>query len=201
VLPGIHGAIALNLERADIRHVGLPAQVERAPELGGLGARFVEGQPILLRRDRRDHFGLEDLELRALHGILGRLELRLAVRAGGDLFAALLVDLLDEIAVLRLAVVRRLDLGLPVELDQQVATLDARAGLDEPDDHQGARATGARSRSAQARDDNRLAPNRLDRAVQAQRDVIAIARHPRRQCPDQSSQGQNHPGGANGTHP
>ena len=65
-----------------------------------------------------DDLGLEDLELRALDGILGRLELRLAVRAGGNLFAALLVDLLDEIAILGLPVVRRLDLGLPVELDQ-----------------------------------------------------------------------------------
>ena len=185
---------------ADIRHVGLPAQVERAPKLGGLGARFVERQPVLLRRDGRDHLGLEDFELGALHGVLGRLELRLAVRAGGDLFAALLVDLLDEIAILRLPVVRRLGLGLPVELDQQIAALDARAGLDEPDDHQGARAAGARTRSAQPRNDNGLAPNRLDRAVQAQRDTIAIARHPCRQCPDQSSQGQNRPSRANRTH-
>ena len=127
VLPGVHRAIALNLERADVRHVGLPAQIERAPELGRLGAGFVEGEPVLLGGDRRDHLGLEDLELRALDGVLGRLELRLAVRAGGDLFAALLVDLLDEIAILGLPVVRRLDLGLPIELDEQIAALDARA--------------------------------------------------------------------------
>ena len=54
---------------------------------------------------------------------------------------------------------------------------------------------------AQARNDDRVAAHRLDRAVQAQRDTIAIARHPRRQCPDQSRQGQNHPGRANGPHP
>ena len=68
----------------------------------GLGARLVERQPVLLGRDRRRHLGLQDLELGALDGVLGRLELRLAVRAGGELLAALLVDLLDEIAVLGL---------------------------------------------------------------------------------------------------
>ena len=50
--------------------------------------------------------------------------LRLVVRAGGQLLAALAVDLLDEIAVLGLAVVGRLDLRLAIELDEEIAALD-----------------------------------------------------------------------------
>ena len=194
VLPRVHRAIALNLERADVGGVGLPPQVERAPKLRRLGAGFVERQPVLLGGDRRHDLGLEDLELRALDGVLGRLELRLAVRAGGDLLAALLVDLLDEIAVLGLTIVRRLDLGLAIELDQQIAALDARARLDQADDHQGAGA-GAGARSAQAGNDDRMASNRLDRAVQAQRDAVAGRR--RRQSRDHGAQRQNHDAGAN----
>ena len=101
------------------------AQVERPPELRQPCARASSSVSRFCSAViGGDHVGLEDLELGALHGVLGRLQLRLAVRAGGDLLAALLVDLLDEIAVLRLPVVRGLDLRLAVELDQQVAALD-----------------------------------------------------------------------------
>ena len=94
-----------------------------------LRARFVERQLVLFGGDGRHHLVLEHLELGALDGVLGHLELRLAVRPRGDLLAALPVDLLDEVAVFGLAVVRRLDLRLAVELDQQIAALDARPGL------------------------------------------------------------------------
>ena len=96
-------AIALNLERADVRRVGLPAQVERPPELGrpwralrrataGSAPPVIGGTTSVLRIS-------SSALLTAFSAVF---ELRLAVRAGGDLLAALPVDLLDEIAILGL---------------------------------------------------------------------------------------------------
>ena len=86
------------------------------------------------------------------------------MRAGGDLLAALAVDLLDEVAVLGLAIVRILDLSLAIELDQEVAALHACAGLDQPNDDQ---RPGART--GESGHDDGVTPERLDGALQAQR--------------------------------
>ena len=90
------------------------------------------------------------------------------MRPRGELFATLPVDLLDEVAILSLAVVGRLDLRLAVEFDQQVAALDARPRLDEADNYQRA-GTGAGAATGQARHDDRVAPNRLNRSLKPER--------------------------------
>ena len=86
------------------------------------------------------------------------------MRAGGDLLAALAVDLLDEVAVLGLAIVRILDLSLAIELDQKVAARHACAGLDQPNDDQRPRA-----RTGESGHDDGVTPEGLDGALQAQR--------------------------------
>src|SRR5207247_8399287 len=136
VLPRVLRAVALNLERADVGGVRLPSQGERLTQLIGLRPRLVERQRVLLGRDGRYDLVFEDFELRALDGVLRLLDFGLLVRGGGELLAAFLVDLLDEIAILGLTIVGRLDLRLPIELDQQVAALDSCAWLGEMDDNQ-----------------------------------------------------------------
>src|SRR5262249_8688634 len=89
-------------------------------------------------------------------------ELRLVLRARRELLAALLVDLLEEVAVLGFLVVRVLDLGLPVELDQQLALADDRSGARQVDDDEIAVAC-----SAQTRHRDGEAAHGLDRPVQA----------------------------------
>ena len=88
-------------------------------------------------------------------------------------------------------VVRRLDLRLPVELDEQLAAFDPRTGLGQPHDHQvpGRRCQDPIRSSGERK---RAGFERLDRAVQAQGDTVT--RHARRQCRDQGRQGQTHPG-------
>ena len=134
VAPGVLGAIALDLERLQIGGIRPALQIERAAQLLELRPRLVERQLVLFRGNRRGHLVLEHLEIRAFDGVLGRLHLRLVVRPGGELLAALLVDLLDEIAVLRLAVVRGLDLRLAVEFDEEIAAFHRGARLDQADD-------------------------------------------------------------------
>ncbi len=161
VLPRVHRAVALNLECADLGGVHLSPQGECLTELARLRPRLVERQRVLLGGDRRHNLVLEDFELRAPEGILRLLDLGRFVRAGGELIAALLVNLLDEIAILGLTIVSRLDLRLTIELDEQVAALDSCAWLDEVHNDQR-----AGTRPAHTRNDHGMASDRLDRALQ-----------------------------------
>ena len=161
VAPRVLRAIALNLEGPQVGGISAALDVEGPPQLLEFRPRLVERQPVLFGGDRRRHLVLEHLEIRALDGVLRRLHLGLVVRPRSQLLAPFLVDLLDEIEVLGLAVVGRLHLRLAIELDQEVAAFHRRARLDQADDHE--RASG---RTGQPRDHNWMAAHRLDRAVE-----------------------------------
>src|SRR5262245_11202554 len=59
---------------------------------------------------------------------------------------------------------------MPIELDEEVALLDVRAGLDEVHDDQR-----ARIRTRKPRHDDGMAANGLDRAMEAQLEAVSIA--------------------------
>jgi hypothetical protein len=83
----------------------------------------------------REHLVLQDLELMLLHRVGGLRELALVLDDRGVLFCLLLRDLLDEVVMLGFLVERLLLLALPIELDEQVAHLHARAGGRQLRDH------------------------------------------------------------------
>ena len=131
-------------------------------QLRHVRARFLERQAILFRDNPRGQIVGQHIELGACHGVLGLAERGLVVSASGELLAPLLADLREEILILRFAIVGVLDLGLPIELDQQIATPDLRAGVRQMDDDEL-----SRCRPREAGRGDWMAANRLDRAVQA----------------------------------
>ena len=92
------------------------------------------------------------------------------MRARRELLSALAVDLLDEVLIFGLAIVRRLDLRLPVELDEEIAASDARARLHEVDDDERTRAG-----AGETGNDHRVAADRLDETVKPEGRCIVLA--------------------------
>jgi hypothetical protein len=76
----------------------------------------------------------DDSERRNLDIVFGLLELGLTHCARGQLLAALLVDLLHDVAEFRLAIAGPSQLTVPIEFDEEFAFLDKHAGLCESND-------------------------------------------------------------------
>jgi hypothetical protein len=133
-------------------------------KLRQLGARLFERERVSFGDDRRDQLFVEQVELGGPDRVLRLDEIGFILGADRRLVGALLVDLLDEIAVLGLPVVRRFDLRRAIELDEQIAGADDDAGLREVHDDDRTVAGAGEPRHG---DD--AAANRLDRAVEAKR--------------------------------
>ena len=120
----LHGrlrAIALDLEDAELRTVGLAFQVEACAERGQPLPRLVEILVVLLGLDRGEHLVLQHFQLQVLDLVRRLLALALVLHTAGLVLGALLRDLLQEVAVFGGLLERELLLVLPVELHEHVA--------------------------------------------------------------------------------
>jgi len=102
------GAIALDLENAQLGPLGAALQIEGGLELLDLGDRLLEAQRVLFLIDSAEIGVLLHLQLRVLDGVGRDREFCIVSRAGLFVLCALLANLLLQIAILGLAVYRGL---------------------------------------------------------------------------------------------
>ena len=121
------GAIALDLENAQLGLLGAALQIERRLELLLLRLRLFQPQLVLFLIDAAQIGILLHLELGVLDGIRRDRKLRIVLRARLFLLGAFLPNLLFEVAVLGSLVDGGLQLVLPVEFHQELPGLDERA--------------------------------------------------------------------------
>ena len=120
----VGGAVAADLEDADVGFGGAALQLVGGLELLQRRLRLLERQRVLLGVDLRQQLVLAHFELRAADRALGERHLAVVVRPRGALLRFALRDLLLEILQLGAAIERVLDLILAIELDNQIARAD-----------------------------------------------------------------------------
>jgi hypothetical protein len=91
---------------------------------------------LLFGRDRGKHLDAHQVELGATDGVLADLQRGLPSRPRSGLLRLFLVDLRDDVPILRLAIAGVFQLRGAVELDQQVPFADDRPRFREADDDQ-----------------------------------------------------------------
>ncbi len=142
---------------------GLPFQIERDLQLIEPRDSLIERERVLLGVNLGNEVVLAHVEPRALDVVLGGRDLRLVLGLEGRLLGALLGDLALEVDHLGAAVERVTFLLLRVELDEQVAWLDACAGGHETNDEE------RKQRALEPRDDDGPRTHRFDGARQTNR--------------------------------
>ena len=131
VLQGALGALALDFEDPRLRHRRPPLQLERLLQLRQARGRLLDGQRVLLGLDARHDFVLARLDRRALDVALGLGQFGFVARPRNGVLRSLFLNLAVEVDQLGPALGRGANLLLAVELDDQIAGLDAGARLDQ----------------------------------------------------------------------
>ena len=147
--------LQIGLGRLALEGVGRLVLVERRHGL-------LDREVVLLDRDLRQQLVLRLFEPGPRQRRLGQHDLAVVPRPGGVLGRCLLQDLLIEVVQLGASIEGGSDLGLPVELDEQVALADGGARLDQPGDHQRLSVG-----TGEPRRRDRRGLHRFDRAAQA----------------------------------
>ena len=119
VVPRVLGAFAPNLEYPQICRGSAFVQFVGLAQLCQLRAGLLQDLLVLLGRDLGKHFDAHQVQLGATDGVFSDLQPRLPGGPSRDVLCVLLVDLREEIPILRLTIPGVLQLRGAVELHQQ----------------------------------------------------------------------------------
>ena len=122
---GLTRSVTLYLHYANGRLGGPPLQIECLSKLLQRGFRFLQFLLSLFGVNSRSNFDLLHLKLGLFKIALSLVQFGFVLRTSSVLFGLLLFDLVEDFVVFRLFVEEILNLRLPIELDQDIAALDA----------------------------------------------------------------------------
>ena len=118
----VSGAVTLDFQDAELGLGSHTLEVKSFLQLFPVRYRFFQIELILLSVNPRGHLVLQHFQLGGFHCIFGLLQLSFIVGTCRGLVCPFLLNLFFEVAVLSLPVQGVLDLGLPIEFHQQIAS-------------------------------------------------------------------------------
>src|SRR5438034_6820338 len=128
---GVSGAVALNFQKAELGLGSHTLEVKGFLQLFPTRDGFFQIKLILLSINPRGHLVLKHFQLRGFYGIFGLLQLSFVFGARRSLVRPFFLNLFFQVAILSVTVQGILDLSLPIELHQEIASLYHHPGVNQ----------------------------------------------------------------------